>query len=134
MRGRCQPLLGRKSGYAPVEMTNLLSDRTYVFLLEKRLLTQNRFVISTGAKRSGGSAPWKGGAFQREIAPPGNWFVPPGNNRSSGGGNEVAEAFGGKGRESDSVSVQAVRRVNVEQASKDAMQEPTHLSPGEGRS
>jgi hypothetical protein len=94
----------------------------------------DKFVIPTEAQRSGESAPWKGGAFQREVAPPGSWFVPPGNNRSSGRGNEVAEAFGGKGRESDSVSVQAVTRVNVEQASKDAMQEPTHLSLGEGRS
>jgi hypothetical protein len=32
------------------------------------------------------------------------------------------------------VSVQAVTRINVEQVSKSAMQEPTRLSPGEGRS
>jgi hypothetical protein len=76
----------------------------------------------------------KGTDPQREIDPPGNWFVPPGNNRSSGRGNEVAEAFGGKSRNSDSVSVQAVTRINVEQVSKSAMQEPTRLSPGEGRS
>ncbi len=30
--------------------------------------------------------------------PPGNWIAPPGSNRSSGGGNEAAEASGGKGR------------------------------------
>ena len=41
----------------------------------------------------------KGGVFQREIDPPGNWFVPPGNNRSSGRGDEIAGAFGVKGRE-----------------------------------
>ena len=29
---------------------------------------------------------------------PGNWFAPPGSNRSSGGGNEAAEAFGAEGR------------------------------------
>jgi len=46
----------------------------------------------------------------------------------------VAGAFGGKGRNSDSVRVQAVTRLNVEQASKNAMQEPTRLSPGEGPS
>ena len=28
----------------------------------------------------------KAGAFQWEVDPPGNWFVPPGNNRSGGGG------------------------------------------------
>jgi hypothetical protein len=65
--------------------------------------------------------------------PPGNWFVPPGNNRSSGGGNEAAEAFGAEGRKGDSVSMQAVTRVNAEQASKRVMQEPTRLSFGEGR-
>ena len=30
--------------------------------------------------------------------PPGNWFAPPGNNRSGGGGNEAAEASGVEGR------------------------------------
>jgi hypothetical protein len=30
--------------------------------------------------------------------PPGNWIAPPGSNRSGGGGNEAAEASGGKGR------------------------------------
>jgi hypothetical protein len=65
--------------------------------------------------------------------PPGNWFVPPGNNRSSGRGNEAAEAFGAEGRKGDSVSMQAVTGVNAEQASKRVMQEPTRLSDGEGR-
>jgi hypothetical protein len=37
--------------------------------------------------------------------PPGNWFVPPGNNRSGGRGNEAAGAFGVEGRFSDSVSM-----------------------------
>jgi hypothetical protein len=50
----------------------------------------------------------KGGGPQREINPPGNWFAPPGSNRSSGGGNEAAEAFGVEGRIGDSASKQAV--------------------------
>ena len=65
--------------------------------------------------------------------PPGSWFVPPGNNRSSGGGNEAAEASGTEGRNGDLVSMQAVTRVNAEQASKRVMQEPTRLNFGEGR-
>src|SRR5258708_39463002 len=50
----------------------------------------------------------KGGGPQRELNPPGNWFAPPGSNRSSGGGNEAAEAFGVEGRIGDSASMQAV--------------------------
>ena len=33
----------------------------------------------------------KAGAFQREVDPPGNWFVPPGNNRSGDRGNEAVQ-------------------------------------------
>ena len=47
----------------------------------------------------------KVGAFQQEFVLPGNWFVPPGNNRSSSRGNEAVGAFGVKGRLSDSVSM-----------------------------
>jgi hypothetical protein len=65
--------------------------------------------------------------------PPGSWFVPPGNNRSSGRGNEAAEAFGVEGRKGDSVSMQAVTRVNAEQAPKELMWEPTRHHNGEGR-
>ena len=57
--------------------------------------------------------------------PPGNWFAPPGSNRSGSGGNEAVGAFGVKGRLGDSASVQAVTRVNAEQAPKQIMQEPT---------
>jgi len=32
------------------------------------------------------------------VVPPGNWFAPPGSNRSSSGGNEAAEASGVEGR------------------------------------
>ena len=45
--------------------------------------------------------------------------APAGSNRSSHGGNEVAEAFGMRVTiYGDSASVQAVTRVNAEQASK----------------
>jgi len=47
----------------------------------------------------------KAGAFQWEVDPPGNWFVPPGNNRSGGGGNKAVGAFDAKGRLSGSVSM-----------------------------
>ena len=82
-----------------------------------------------------GNVTW---SYDRVRAPrlypdPGSWFVPPGNNRSSGGGNEAAEAFGAEGRDGDLVSMQAVTRVNAEQASKRVVQEPTRLSLGEGR-
>lgn len=40
--------------------------------------------------------------------PPGNWFAPHGTNRSSGGGNEAAGAFGVEGRYGDLASVQVV--------------------------
>jgi hypothetical protein len=39
--------------FAPVEMTNLFELRKVVHRLEKPQFTQNKFVISTGAKRSG---------------------------------------------------------------------------------
>ena len=37
--------------------------------------------------------------------PPGNWFAPPGSNRSSSGGNETAEASGVEGRFGDLASL-----------------------------
>ncbi len=37
-----------------------------------------------------------------------DWFVPPGSNRSSGGGNEAAGAYGVEGRIGDSPSMPAV--------------------------
>ena len=37
--------------------------------------------------------------------PPGNWFAPPGSNRSSSGGNEAAEASGVEGRVGDLASL-----------------------------
>ncbi len=68
------------------------------------------------------------------VYPPGNWFAPPGSNQSGSGGNETAEASGAEGRNGDLASVQAVTRVNAEQASKRLMQEPTRPDFGEGRS
>ena len=50
----------------------------------------------------------KGAGPQRVQFPPGNWFAPPGSNRSSGLGNEAAGASGVEGREGDLASVQAV--------------------------
>ena len=59
--------------------------------------------------------------------------APAGSNRSSHGGNEVAEAFGQRvTKYGDSASVQAVTRVNAEQASKRTMRRPTRL-PYRGR-
>ena len=37
--------------------------------------------------------------------PPGNWFAPPGSNRSSSGGNEAAEASGVEGHVGDLASL-----------------------------
>jgi hypothetical protein len=44
--------------------------------------------------------------------------APAGSNRSNGGGNEAVEAFGVEGPSRDLAIMQAVTRVNVEQASK----------------
>jgi hypothetical protein len=59
--------------------------------------------------------------------------APAGSNRSSYGGNEIAEAFGMRVTiYGDSASVQAVTRVNAEQASKRPMRRPTR-QPFRGR-
>ena len=75
----------------------------------------------------------KGAGSLRVKLPPGNWFAPPGSNRSGGEGNEAVGASGVEGRLGDLASMQAVTRVNAEQASKRLMQEPTHRVFGEGR-
>jgi hypothetical protein len=59
--------------------------------------------------------------------------VPAGSNRNGDGGNEIVEAFDGKGRLGRSASKQAVICVNTEQASKRVMREPTQPEFGEGR-
>ena len=48
-----------------------------------------------------------------------------GSNRSSYGGDEVAEPSDSVSRIGDSASVQAATRVNAEQASKRTMRRPT---------
>ena len=60
--------------------------------------------------------------------------APAGSNRSSCGGNEAVEAFGDQRvtKFGDVASVQAVTRVNAEQASKRTMRGPTR-SPNRGR-
>ena len=65
--------------------------------------------------------------------PPGIWVAPAGSYRSGGGGNEAAGAFETTGDSSRSASGQAITRVNVEQASKRMMWEPTRPHCGEGR-
>jgi hypothetical protein len=56
--------------------------------------------------------------------------APAGSNRSDCGGNEAVEAFGDKHVTiyGDAASVQAVTRVNAEQASKRTMRGPTRPS------
>ena len=58
--------------------------------------------------------------------------APAGSNRSNDGGNKVVEAFGVEGPSGDLAIMQAVTRVNVEQASKWVMRKPTRLEYGEG--
>src|SRR5215467_7241853 len=66
----------------------------------------------------------KGAGLQRVQLPPGNWFAPPGSNQSGDRGNEVVGASGVESRVGDLASMQAVTRVNAEQAPKRATQEP----------
>src|SRR5215469_10545411 len=63
-----------------------------------------RDCVSTRIKGSHSCAV-KGAGLQRVKVPPGNWFAPPGSNRSGGGGNETAEASDGKGRVGDPASL-----------------------------
>ena len=65
----------------------------------------------------------KGAGLQWVEFPPGNWFAPPGRNRSGGEGNQTVGAFGVEGHVSNSVSVQAVTRMSAEQARKKQLQE-----------
>jgi hypothetical protein len=58
--------------------------------------------------------------------------APPGTTWRVDGGNKIDQAHQEKGCESSSGSVQAVTRVNVEQASKRAMRTPSPLILGEG--
>src|SRR5881227_1137454 len=55
--------------------------------------------------------------FTAGESPARELFAPPGSNRSGGEGNEAVGASGVEGRVGDSASMQAVTRVNAEQAS-----------------
>jgi hypothetical protein len=55
--------------------------------------------------RSGLMCAVKGAGQQWVQIPPGNWVAPPGSNRSGGGGDEAAEAFGVEGRVGDLASL-----------------------------
>jgi len=55
--------------------------------------------------------------------PPQNWFAPHGSNRSSGGGDEATETSGVESRFRRLGSMQAVMKVNAEQALKRITQE-----------
>jgi len=59
--------------------------------------------------------------------------APAGSNRSNRGGNEAVEAFGVEGPSRDLAIVQAVTRVNVEQASKGMTWKLTRRIHGESR-
>src|SRR5271165_2455750 len=65
-------------------------------------------------------------------ANPTRQIAPAGSNRSSHGGNEMAEAFGMRVTNCDRASVQAATRVNAEQAPKRTMCRPTRR-PFRGR-
>ena len=58
--------------------------------------------------------------------------APASSNRSSREGNDAAGAFGVEGHIGDLASMQAVTRVNAEQASKSLMRTPTRRKRGEG--
>src|SRR5215469_2488504 len=83
--------------------------------------------------RNGGCCEWRlcGCAVLRRRFPvgesPTRRDAPAGSNRSSCGGNEAVEAFGDQRvtKYGDVASVQAVTRVNAEQASKRTMRGPT---------
>src|SRR5215470_9534283 len=62
----------------------------------------------------------KSASPQRVRVPPGSWFAPPGSNQSGDRGDEVVGASGVEGRLGDLASMQAVTRVNAEQAPKRA--------------
>jgi hypothetical protein len=91
--------------------------------------------ISTGwaatAKDRNGGAPWKGDVFQWVKGPPGNSLQP----EAAGAVMEVTKWLKPSecgSRISDRASVQAVTRVNAEQASKRTMCRPTR-QPFRGR-
>ncbi len=75
----------------------------------------------------------EGARFSAGVIPARQLVAPAGSNRSGGGGNDTVEAFEATGSLGDPASMQAVTQVNAEQASKQAMWEPTRSERGEGR-
>jgi hypothetical protein len=71
--------------------------------------------------------------FRRVEVLPRQEVASAGSNRSGSGGNEAVGTFDAKGRKSGSAKVQAVTRVNVEQASKSVTWKLTRLVYGESR-
>jgi hypothetical protein len=69
-----------------------LAGRQYGAVINIFPLCQNDSSTALAFDGSSGCAPWKGGAFLWVQVPPGT--APAGSNRSSHGGNEVAEASG----------------------------------------
>ena len=62
-------------------------------MLDIPLMRAQRLCPEIGPRVCSRRAPCKGGAFQWVKAPPGE-LAPAGSNRSSHGGDEMAEAFG----------------------------------------
>jgi hypothetical protein len=76
-------------------------------------------------------APCEGTVFQRVRIPPGKLSLQPVAIGAAAQGG-AAEAFGVKSHVGDTASMQAVMRVNAEQASKRGMRKPTRRYFGEG--
>jgi hypothetical protein len=102
----------RSTGPPPLQSNLILTDR-------------EALVVQKNVRRA--KARFSSGCKSRPAT-----FAPAGSNRSSRGGNKAAEAFGVEGHVSDSAIMQAVTRVNVEQASKNVMRKPTRHFFGEG--
>ena len=93
--------------------------------------------VAIGKVNFGIERPLSGCAVKRRRFPvgesPTRRDAPAGSNRSNCGGNETVEAFGeAVTKYGDGASVQAVTRVNAEQASKRTMRGPTR-NPNRGR-
>ena len=91
-----------------------------VNFLSSGLASSRRLPPSSNVRVRRGKALSSSGCESRPAT-----FAPAGSNRSNRGGNEAIEAFGVEGPSRDLAIVQAVTRVNVEQASKRAMRKPT---------
>jgi len=103
----------------PVERRTAQNDMLYEFNFRarNRASGQHRRKVGFGVRRE------KGGAFQWVQSHPAT--APAGSNRSSHGGDEWLKPSVSVSRIGDSASVQAVTRVNAEQASKRTMRRPT---------